>query len=154
MCDEIRKMKPEEMKDALKLVKNVFMEFEAPDYSEEGISAFQDFIEINEMEKRFNAGLLRFWVCKRDGEIAGVLASRNINHICLLFVHKAYHKRGIATRLFGEFKEDVLKSEADRFITVNSSPYAVGFYHQMGFKDMDSELEKDGIRFVPMKMML
>ncbi|MDN5360294.1 MAG: hypothetical protein PWQ84_1357, partial [Thermotogaceae bacterium] len=48
--------------------------------------------------------------------------------------------------------KDVKSSSDKATLTVNSSPYAVGFYHKMGFKDTDNELEKDGIRFVPMEL--
>jgi predicted GNAT family N-acyltransferase len=40
------------------------------------------------------------------------------------------------------------------FVTVNSSPYAVEFYHKMGFVNLSDEIEKDGIRFTPMRMEL
>jgi predicted GNAT family N-acyltransferase len=70
----------------------------------------------------------------------------------MLFVDKTYHKRGIAKQLFDEFVKDVKSSSDKATLTVNSSPYAVGFYHKMGFKDTDNELEKDGIRFVPMEL--
>ena len=37
-------------------------------------------------------------------------------------------------------------------LTVNASPYAVGFYHKMGFTDLRGETEADGIRFTPMEL--
>lgn len=148
----IRKMTKNELKTSLKLVKTVFMEFEAPDYSEEGIQTFLNFIELDAIQKMLDEGILKCWVCIKDKKIVGVLASKNISHICMLFVDKAYHKRGIAKQLFDEFSQDVKRNSAKRLLTVNSSPYAVGFYHKMGFKNTDNELEKDGIRFVPMQM--
>ena len=36
-------------------------------------------------------------------------------------------------------------------ITVNSSRYAVGFYHKLGFTDVEKEQLTDGIRYTPMK---
>ena len=38
---EIRKVLNEEMKDALNLVWRVFLEYEAPDYTDEGIKEFK-----------------------------------------------------------------------------------------------------------------
>ena len=35
-------------------------------------------------------------------------------------------------------------------LTVYSSPYAVGFYHRIGFVDTNREQKKDGIRYTPM----
>ena len=41
-----------------------------------------------------------------------------------------------------------------RAITVNASPYAVGFYEKNGFTVLDKEQEADGIRFTPMRKAL
>ena len=38
-----------------------------------------------------------------------------------------------------------------RAITVNASPYAVGFYEKNGFVTLDKEQKTDGIRFTPMR---
>ena len=35
-------------------------------------------------------------------------------------------------------------------ITVNAAPYAVGFYHKIGFIDLEKEKTTDGIRYTPM----
>ena len=51
---KIRKVKEEEMDVALDLVSRVFLEFEAPDYTEEGIKEFKKAIDDKE------------WVSKRD----------------------------------------------------------------------------------------
>ena len=147
----IREMLKDELIDVLKLIKTVFMEFEAPDYSEEGVQTFLNFIELISIQKMFDDGTLKCWVCIKDKKIVGVMVSKNISHICMLFVDKAYHKRGIAKQLFDEFSQDVKRNSEKKTLTVNSSPYAVGFYHKMGFKDTENELEKDGIRFVPME---
>lgn len=42
---QIRKILKEKMKDALELVWKVFLEYEAPDYSEEGIKEFKKTID-------------------------------------------------------------------------------------------------------------
>lgn len=42
---EIRKILKEEMKKALELVWEVFLEYEAPDYTEEGIKEFKKTID-------------------------------------------------------------------------------------------------------------
>lgn len=45
---EIRKILKEEMKEVLELVWKVFLEYEAPDYSEEGIKEFKKTIDDND----------------------------------------------------------------------------------------------------------
>ena len=39
-----------------------------------------------------------------------------------------------------------------RAVTVNSSPYAVGFYKKLGFVPLGPEKQADGIRFTPMRL--
>ena len=44
------------------------------------------------------------------------------------------------------------KDEDNYNITVNSAPFAIGFYHKIGFKDTGKEQTVDGIRFLPMQL--
>jgi hypothetical protein len=37
------------------------------------------------------------------------------------------------------------------FCTVNSSPYAVEFYHRLGFYDLSAEKVEAGMRITPMR---
>ena len=41
-----------------------------------------------------------------------------------------------------------------RAVTVNASPYAVGFYEKSGFVPLDKEQKANGIRFTPMRKMI
>ncbi|WP_332964913.1 hypothetical protein [Clostridioides difficile] len=43
----IRELKEDDIKNALDLIWNVFEEFESPDYCDEGITTFHQFIEYN-----------------------------------------------------------------------------------------------------------
>jgi GNAT superfamily N-acetyltransferase len=148
---DIVKLKKNEIKIALELVWTVFQEFEAPDYSIQGIEEFRKFISYNSMTEQFETSKIVFWGCKVDNELTGVIATRGMNHICLLFVKKEFHRRGIAKRLFNTVLERC-KSEksAIHTITVNSSPYAVEVYHRLGFVDIEKEQTVNGMRFTPM----
>ena len=46
---EIRQLEPFEIDEAITLIWEVFLQFEAPDYSDEGIQSFKDFIENDEI---------------------------------------------------------------------------------------------------------
>ena len=48
---EIRQLEPFEIDEAITLIWEVFLQFEAPDYSDEGIQSFKDFIENDEILK-------------------------------------------------------------------------------------------------------
>ncbi len=148
-----RKIEKEELQETLNLVRKVFDEFEAPYYSEEGIASFYKFIDIDNILEQYMNGSLYFYGCFVNNTIIGIIAVRNFVHISLLFVDKHYHKQGIARTLF----DDVIKICKEKIsflqiVTVNSSPYAVGFYHKLGFVDISSEQTVDGIRFTPMRL--
>ena len=83
--------------------------------------------------------------------MVGIIGVRNTNHVSLLFVDRDYHRMGIASGLIRRFIRDA-RTEGITYVTVNSSPYAVGFYHKIGFINLSEEIEKDGIRFTPMRL--
>lgn len=140
---EIKKLIQAEKADAMHLVWEVFLEFEAPDYMEEGINTFRDFIND---ENQINN--LEMYGAYEKGNLSGVIATRNEgSHIALFFVDREYHRQGIGRKLF----EAVLRNSASKMITVHSSPYAREIYHKLGFTDTDAEQTKDGIRYIPMK---
>jgi GNAT superfamily N-acetyltransferase len=147
---EIIKLQKNDIKSALDLVWNVFQEFEAPDYSKQGIEEFRKFIAYNSIIDKFDKGELYFWGCIDNDDLTGVITTRGINHICMLFVNKEYHRRGIARSLFQTVEERCKSENNISNITVNSSPYAIEVYHRLGFFDTDKELTVNGIRFTPM----
>lgn len=140
---EIRKIKYAQIDSAVDLIWKTFLQFEAPDYSEEGVQSFRDFIRNKEIIQS-----LEFFGAYENEELRGVIATNeNRKHICCFFVKAQYHRQGIGKKLW----EYVLNNSQNLFFTVHSSPYAVPVYHKLGFIDMDSEQLADGIRFTPMK---
>ena len=139
---EIREIKKEEMPEALDLVWRVFLEFEAPDYTEEGIEEFRKCINNHDwISKRFFLGAFI------EQKIVGVIATKDTSHIALFFVDGKYHRLGIGKRLY---KEIELLNEEEYF-TVNSSPYAHEIYKHMGFFDTDVKQCIHGLLFYPMR---
>jgi len=150
----IRQLTEQEIPVALKLVWEVFLEFEAPEYSEEGVETFREFIEPTSIIDKVTLGELLFIGCLDDEEqIVGVLAIRAFHHICLLFVLKKYHRQGIARTLFETAKKLCIERNTGK-ITVNSSPYAVEIYRKLGFIVAGTELQQNGIRYTPMYCLL
>lgn len=140
---QIRKIVECEIDKVIKLVWDTFLEFEAPDYSEEGIASFKNCIYDLEFIKR-----LEIYGAFEERELQGVIATRNEgNHIALFFVRADCHRKGIGKRLF----ETMLNKSTSDIITVNSSPYAVAVYQRLGFVAFESEQLIDGIRFLPMR---
>lgn len=147
---EIRPLHRSEWSKAMKLAWDTFLIYEAVEYSKEGVKNFKDFINDPCLKRMFIAGEYKVWGAFDRDMIVGILSVRNRSHISLLFVDSDYHHRGIGaaliTRLFRDAKSELGLNE----ITVNSAPYAVGFYHKMGFKDLEGQKETDGIIYTPM----
>ena len=139
---EIKKLAKGDIAKALDLVLNVFMEYEAPDYSEQGIETFQ-----NCMKDSGGLKSLRFFGAYMNNSLVGVIAARNNgNHIALFFVKGKYHRQGIGRRLF----DRVVENSTNNAITVNSSPYAVKIYRHLGFCEKQDEQLTEGMRYTPM----
>ena len=139
---EIRKIKDEEMPMALDLTWRTFLEFEAPDYTEEGIEEFRKSIYDEEWLSARD-----FWGAFDGSKLLGLIATKNYDHIALFFVDGKYHKNGIGRSLFNK----ICELNETGFYTVNSSPYARGVYEHLGFEYTDSEQCVNGLRFYPMK---
>ena len=58
---------------------------------------------------------------------------------------------GIGSALVSSAFQYSFQKYKERNYTVNASPYAVEFYHKMGFVDVSKEIFKDGITYTPMK---
>ena len=141
---KIRIIKKEEMKDALELVWKVFLEFEASDYTDEGINEFKKSIDDNNWVNTRDF----YGAFDEDNKLLGVIATKDITHIALFFVEGEYHKQGIGRKLYEEVK--LLNKEG--YFTVNSSPYAHDIYEHLGFIDTDTEQCINGLKFYPMKV--
>lgn len=138
----VRRLAPEEVPAALELCWQVFLEFEAPEYSPEGVAAFRASLDDKERVRKLN-----FYGAFDGEKLVGVLCMRAPQHIGGFFVNAAYHRRGIGRRLFEAMRQDY---EVQAF-TVNSSPYAVEVYRRLGFVPTDTEQLTDGLRYTPMQ---
>lgn len=146
----VKPLKKRELPAALTLCREVFLEFEAPDYPPEGTENFLAFLELGQIGRMIDSGLLTFFGAYRDNLLIGTGAVKEQNHICLLFVRKEYHRLGVGTLLLDAMLKSCRKSGAEK-ATVNASPYGVPFYQARGFQKLGEEQCRDGIRFVPME---
>ena len=126
------------------------MEFEGNDYPPEGIRSFEDFITDSGLKRMFLMGVYQMMVAFVDNKMVGIISLRNNTHISLLFVDRNYHKRGIGKALIRALAAYVKAEMGQNKLTVNASPYGVGFYHRLGFQDIGPEKQQDGIIFTPM----
>ncbi len=141
----VRAIEEKELPQALALVKRVFLQYEAPDYSQQGIDTFLSFLRDQE-----RVAELKLIGAFAKGELVGVLAMRGASHISLFFVESTMQGKGVGRALFTAARGGCTGD----LMTVNSSPYAVEIYKRLGFSPLSEEQEKDGIRFTPMKCIL
>ena len=113
------------------LIKTVFDEFAAPDYSPAGNTFFHAYIEPDRLLERFS-----------NGDV--LLTAKTNNRI--IGIAKRLVARAIAT---SREKDTKLKC-----FEVNSSPYAERIYARMGFTKTADIQDVNGLKFIPMKMEL
>ena len=149
---EIRRLRPDEVDAALDLAMETYLEFEAPDYGPEGVTTFRRDIYDNEAFRAACVdGTNRMWGALDGDRIVGLIAMRGESHIVLVFTHRDYHRRGIASAILRALLNDVRRENPDlRRLTLNSSPYGLPFYLHAGFQPADVEKTINGIRFTAM----
>lgn len=147
---EVRFARPDEWEDAMALAWRTFKKYVAADYSDKGVKEFYDFISDNGIYKLFLIGEYKLWVAEIDREIVGIISVRTKRHISLLFVDDKHQKMGIGRDLIYT-AADYMLSHNEWYTTVNASPYAVDFYHKIGFTDTGSQYEDSGMIVTPMK---
>lgn len=140
--------------EAMGLAWKTFLEFEAKDYSMEGVRSFEDFITDTNLKRMFDVGAYQMIIASRNGRMVGMITLRNEMHISLLFVDKNYHRQGIGRALIGCVAAYARDELGKSRLTVNASPYGVPFYHRIGFRDLGPEKCQDGILYTPMEYLL
>ena len=151
---KIRMAYENEWEDAMLLAWRTFLQFEANDYGPEGVRSFEDFITDNTLHRMFVMGAYQMFVALHQDSIVGLISLRSNSHISLLFVDADHHRRGIGRALMGQLCEYLRTEMGIRKVTVNASPYGVGFYHRLGFGDLGQEQISEGIRYTPMELQI
>lgn len=136
---------------AMKLAWETFLIFEAEEYSEEGIESFRDFVSDQWLKNQFLKGEYQMLVALEKEKLIGFITLRNHSHISLLFVDKDFHRQGVGTALVQRLGEYLITEMGVDYMTVDSAPYALEFYHKLGFWDLAPQQEKQGIIYTSMK---
>ena len=147
----IRLLEKEDIIPAMDMVWEVFSEFIAPDYEQQGIDEFKRFIDPAHISEKQASGEFKLWGAFDDEKPVGIIAIGPPLRIALLSVDKRYHRQGIARKLFETALADKTKTDGHNKITVNASPYAVNIYKRLGFVPMDKEQTVNGLRFTSME---
>ncbi len=137
-----------------KLIKKVYDEFVSIDYSEEGNQFFYDWINPAKISER-QKNQVNLLVAVVENQIVGMIEIRENLYISLLFVDKAFHGKGIAKKLYHEALQMLIQRDPNitKFY-VHASPFSIPIYQKLGFKETDTMQENNGIKYVPMEMMV
>ncbi|WMJ87659.1 GNAT family N-acetyltransferase [Anaerocolumna sp. MB42-C2] len=150
----INKLNVTELERAFVLIWDVFLEFDAPDYSQEGIETFRkNFIENEDFRNAFKEGRQIMYGAFLNNLLIGVISISINNHVSCVFVDKKYHRNGIATMLFRHIILELKERQVQK-IFLNASPFAIPFYHAIGFEDLDNQQDYHGILYTPMELNL
>ena len=138
--------------DLSNLIKRVFDEFVAPDYSEAGNNFFHDFIVPENFIDRVYSKDNIILIAERNNLKVGMIEIRDYNHISLLFVDKEFQGEGIARELFTEaLKICKLKDKSIVKIYVHASPFSIPVYQKLGFQKTGDMQEQFGIKYLPIE---
>ena len=151
---QIRSAYRNEWQDAMALAWKTFLRFEADVYTPEGVKNFENFITDSTLHRMFVMGTYQLFIALDGNKVVGMITLRDMTHISLLFVDEEYHRRGIGRALINHLVGYLMTEMGMYRVTVNASPYGVGFYHKMGFHDLGPEEIKDGIIYTPMEFIL
>ncbi|MCR5754001.1 MAG: GNAT family N-acetyltransferase [Acetatifactor sp.] len=149
---EIRWARPEEWSPAMRMIWRTFLKFEGKDYTKEGIKNFYNFITDADLYESFLKGTYLLMVALDGDKIVGAGSLRNHNHLSLLFVDEAYHHRKIGSAIMEKLCVFLRDEQGERYMSLNSSPYAVGFYRTLGFRAIAPEESYSGIRVTSMEL--
>lgn len=149
---EVRRIGVSETDKVFQLIWETFQDFVAPDYTQEGIDQFySEFIQGETFRKKVTEGTESMYGAYWNGVLAGVLLISPNHTISCIFVKGCYHRKGIGSELLHTVMKELYQQGVEK-IKLNASPYAVPFYHKMGFTDTGVQSVYKGIVYTPMEL--
>ena len=149
----IRPLADDDWDQAMALIWRVFLRCNAGDYEQEGIESFLNFISDEHLRMFCRLDEFEMLGAYLGNRLIGACLLRQSTHISLLFVDTDYHRQGVGRQMIG-CAADLVRQRGGGSLSVNATPFALDFYHGLGFTDTDKEQVKEGIRFVPMVLLL
>lgn len=133
-----------------RLVSGLAHRYVLPDQPPESAELLATWTGEAAVDERIRAGH-RHLVAEVDGQLVGVVATRDDSHLFLLFVDDRFHRQGIARVLWNAALSACLSSAQPERISVNASPYSVPAYRRLGFAELGPAQLDRGLITVPME---
>lgn len=152
---QIRAILPDEIRPAAKLVARVFEDSVAPLYGPAGVREFMSYASAEALVERLRGIHRAFVAVDESGAVVGMVEVRDLCHVSLLFVETPHQREGIGRGLLAAAVHACKSARPGlETLTVHASPNSVSAYENFGFTAREREQEKNGIRFVPMTLVL
>ena len=147
-----REMKTGEELAVCDLVTEVFNNYVASDYGQNGVQEFFNFANPDAMKERMKSDGFVL-IAQQADTIVGMLEFFPPDSIAMLFV--AVRRQGIAKELLSQLIRKVrnLYPELSK-IKVHSSSYAEPIYQKLGFRKTGNAMTENGITYIPMELYL
>ena len=153
---KIRSLKPDDIPAASALLRRAAEEFILHESTPADAAVF--LAEQGEEGMRgFLAQGYVYHLAEVDGALAGFIAMRERSHVYSLYVDKAFHRRGIARRLWETARQAALAAGDGPghpgVFTVNASNHALPFYATLGFVPT-KPMQMGIVRYNPMHLVV
>lgn len=109
-------------------------------------------MSLNEASLERSGADVVYWVAENEGQLVGVLGLRGRAHVLHCFVAEKFQRCGVGAAMWRYVSQQLLSGEHDSGFTVNSSLFAVSFYKTLGFVAVSGIVEREGVKFVPMRL--
>lgn len=148
---KIRWARTDEWVPAMKMIWRTFAKYEGRDYTEEGIRSFLEFITDETLYAAFLRGEYRLMVALDRKRIIGAGSLRDCNHLSLLFVDEAYHRKGVGSAILRKLCVYLKRETGEGRMSLQAAPCAIDFYRKQGFRAVQPERDYSGIRVTLME---
>ncbi len=154
MLIKYRKYRSSDFFNAARLVRDVSMRYFHKDIkTAEGKKFWKNLQSVEKSnipaQKKLFKSLPIKIIAAHNLKLVGIITGKP-DEVVMLFVRASFHNKGIATKLYTQFKKQVTLQNP-RLIKVKSSRFAESFYKKVGFIRTGPEKDINGLPAIPME---
>lgn len=133
------------------LITSLGKKFITCDFGSEGKVNFLSSVEESAIRRLLSEDN-GYFVAEAADRIVGAVGIRSRTHLFHLFVAEPFQGTGLGRKLWFHAREEVVSSNYEGALTVNSSRNAVSFYEKLGFVQDGGLDERGGVVAIPMSL--